>query len=46
MRLLVGEDDTIPVAGRAIPLLRDLVANMAMYVCERSARDVTSSDRP
>lgn len=46
VRLLVAEDDSIPVVGRAIPLLRNLVANMAMYVCERSAPDVISSDRP
>lgn len=32
-RLLVREDVTVPVAGRAVRLLRATCANMMMYVC-------------
>jgi ubiquinone/menaquinone biosynthesis C-methylase UbiE len=33
--LAVGEDDSVPVAGRVVRALRLACANMMMYVCER-----------
>jgi len=32
-RLVVSEDDTVPVAGLAVRLMRHVSANMMMYVC-------------
>jgi hypothetical protein len=32
-RLVVAEDDTVPVAGWGVKVARSLFANMMMYVC-------------
>lgn len=34
-RLIIGEDDSVPVAGLAVKPLRWTCANMMMYVCRR-----------
>jgi SAM-dependent methyltransferase len=34
-RLVVAEDDTVPIAGLGIRLMRRVCANMMMYVCVR-----------
>ncbi len=36
-RLVVGEDDSIPVAGAVVRVLRWAAANMMMYVCVPAA---------
>lgn len=35
-RLIVSEDDTVPLAGLGVHLMRRVCANMMMYVCQRS----------
>jgi len=35
-RLAVNEDDTVPIAGLGVRLMRVVCANMMMYVCRRS----------
>jgi SAM-dependent methyltransferase len=35
-RLIVSEDETVPVAGLGVRLLRNLTPNMMMYVCRRT----------
>src|SRR5262249_28728030 len=43
-RLVVSEDDTVPVAGTAVRAMRWACANMMMYVCLKSgSRAGTSS---
>jgi SAM-dependent methyltransferase len=37
-RLVVGEDDSIPVAGLGVRLMRRFCANMMMYVCVRESQ--------
>jgi SAM-dependent methyltransferase len=34
-RLIVSEDDTVPLAGLGVRLMRRVCANMMMYVCKR-----------
>jgi hypothetical protein len=35
-RLVIGEDDSVPLAGLIVRMLRSFCANMMMYVCLRS----------
>jgi SAM-dependent methyltransferase len=35
-RVIVSEDDSVPLAGLGVRVLRPFCANMMMYVCERS----------
>lgn len=38
-RLVINEDDTVPVAGKLVSALRWACANMMMYVCVRGSRE-------
>jgi SAM-dependent methyltransferase len=42
-RLVVAEDDTVPIAGVLVKAARSLCANMMMYVCVPSTRDVRAA---